>query len=26
MNVTAATPLPGGEVHVAHWQIVLQNS
>jgi hypothetical protein len=24
MNVTAATPLPGGEVHVAHWQIVLQ--
>ena len=26
MNVTAATPLPGGEVHVAHWQIVPQNS
>jgi len=26
MNVTAATPLPGGEVHVAYWQIVLQNS
>jgi len=26
MSVMAATPLPGGEVHVAHWQIVLQNS
>jgi len=26
MNVMAATPLPGGEVHVAHWQIVPQNS
>jgi len=26
MSVMAATPLPGGEVHVAHWQIVPQNS
>jgi chromate reductase len=26
VNETAATPLPGGEVHVAHWQLALQKS